>query len=91
MDLFGPPSFDSLGGRKYCLMIVDSYSRYTWVYFFKRKSETQHTVIDFANKAQCQHEAKILMIRSDNGTEFKNTSLDTYLDTIGATWEFSAP
>ena len=40
MDLFGPPSFDSLGGRKYCLVIVDDYSRYTWVYFFKRKSET---------------------------------------------------
>ena len=38
MDLFGPPSFDSLGGRKYCLVIVDDYSRYTWVYFFKRKS-----------------------------------------------------
>ena len=29
MDLFGPPTFDSLGGRKYCLVIVDDYSRYT--------------------------------------------------------------
>ena len=45
LDLFGPPSFDSLGGRKYCLVIVDDYSRYTWVYFFKRKSETQQTII----------------------------------------------
>ena len=25
LDLFGPPSFDSLGGRKYCLVIVDDY------------------------------------------------------------------
>ena len=33
MDLFGPPCFDSLGGRKYCLVIVDDYSRYTWAYF----------------------------------------------------------
>ena len=65
MDLFGPPSFDSLGGRKYCLVIVDDYSRYTWVYFFKRKSETQQTVIDFANEAQRQHNAKVLTIRSD--------------------------
>ena len=34
---------------------------------------------------------KIKHIRSDNGTEFKNTGLDTYLDTLGITHEFSAP
>ena len=91
MDLFGPPSFDSLGGRKYCLVIVDDYSRYTWVYFFKRKSETQQTVINFANEAQRQHEAKILMIRSDNGTEFKNYTLDEFLGDEGIKHQYSAP
>src|SRR5215216_6855275 len=40
VDLFGPPSHASLSGKKYCLVIVDDYSRYTWVYFFKLKSET---------------------------------------------------
>ena len=49
LDLFGPPTYDSLGGKKYCLVIVDDYSRYTWVYLFKYKSETQKTFIDFAN------------------------------------------
>ena len=91
MDLFGPPSFDSLGGRKYCLVIVDDYSRYTWVYFFKRKSETQQTVIDFANEAQRQHNAKILTIRSDNGTEFKNYTLDEFLSDEGIKHQYSAP
>src|SRR4051812_48687136 len=79
LDLFGPPSFDSVGGRKYCLVIVDDYPRYTWVYFFKRKSETQQTFIDFANEAQRQHNAKILKIRRDNDTEFKNYTLDEFL------------
>ena len=91
LDLFGPPSFDSLGGRKYCLVIVDDYSRYTWVYFFKRKSETQQTVIDFANEAQRQHNAKILTIRSDNGTEFKNYTLDEFLSDEGIKHQYSAP
>ena len=91
MDLFGPPSFDSLGGRKYCLVIVDDYSRYTWVYFFKRKSETQQTIIDFANEAQRQHDAKILTIRSDNGTEFKNYTLDEFLSDDGIKHQYSAP
>jgi hypothetical protein len=32
-DLFGPTSFVSIGGSSYCLVIVDDYSRFTWVYF----------------------------------------------------------
>jgi hypothetical protein len=43
VDLFSTPSHASLGGKKYCLVIVDGYSRYTWVYFFEYKSETQKT------------------------------------------------
>jgi hypothetical protein len=31
MDRFGPPTYTSLGGKKYYLVIVDDYSRYTWV------------------------------------------------------------
>jgi transposase InsO family protein len=34
---------------------------------------------------------KIKHIRSDNGTEFKNTGLDDYLDELGFTYELSAP
>lgn len=37
MDLFGPPSSDSLGGIKYCLVIVDDYSRYTWGIFLQEE------------------------------------------------------
>ena len=83
MDLFGPPTYDSLGGKKYCLVIVDDYSRFTWVYFFKKKSETQQTIIEFANEAQRQHNTKILAIRSDNGTGFKNYTLDEFLGDEG--------
>ena len=71
-------------------MIVDDYSRYTWVYFFKRKSETQQTVIDFANEAQRQYNAKILTIRSDNGTEFKNYTLNGFLSEEGIRHQYSA-
>jgi hypothetical protein len=50
VDLFGPLSHASLGGKKYCLVIVDDYSRYTWVYFFEYKSETQQTIIYLPKK-----------------------------------------
>ena len=52
LDLFGPPSYDGLGERRYCLVIVDEYTRYTWVFFLKTKDETQETFISFAKEAQ---------------------------------------
>jgi hypothetical protein len=62
MDLFGPPTHASLGGKKYCLVIVDDYSKYTSVYFLNYKHETQQTVKDFTNEVQRQYGRDILMI-----------------------------
>jgi hypothetical protein len=39
MDLFGPTSYASAGGNLYCLVIIDDFSRYTWVFFLHDKSE----------------------------------------------------
>ena len=39
MDLFGPMSISSLGGKKYTLVIMDEFTRYTWVIFLKAKSD----------------------------------------------------
>ena len=55
------------------------------------KTEVQDVFRRFANRAMNNYGAKIKHIRSDNGTEFKNTGLDTYLDTLSITHEFSAP
>jgi transposase InsO family protein len=91
MDLFGPLSHASLGGKKYCLVIVDDYSRYTWVYFFKHKYETQQTVKDFTKEVERQYGQDILMIRSDNGTEFKNYTLNEFLSDEGIHHQYSTP
>jgi hypothetical protein len=40
MDLFGPVAYLSIGGSKYGLVIVDVFSRFTWVFFLQDKSET---------------------------------------------------
>jgi hypothetical protein len=40
-DLFGPIAYISIDGSKYCLVIVDNYSRFTWVFFLQEKSQTQ--------------------------------------------------
>ncbi|GJY11528.1 integrase, catalytic region, zinc finger, CCHC-type containing protein [Tanacetum coccineum] len=40
MDLCGPMRVASINGKKYILVIVDDYSRFTWVYFLRIKDET---------------------------------------------------
>jgi hypothetical protein len=41
MDLFGPITYISIGGNKYALVIVDDFSRFTWVLFLQDKSEAK--------------------------------------------------
>ncbi|KAK1618092.1 hypothetical protein QYE76_023609 [Lolium multiflorum] len=90
VDLFGPVTHASLGAKKHCLVIVDDYSRYTWVYFLKTKDETQQIFIDFATEVQCQHNLLIMAIRSDNGSEFKNYTLNDFLSDEGIRHQYSA-
>jgi hypothetical protein len=47
MDLFGLIACISISGSKYCLVIVDDYSRFTWVFFLQDKSQTQETLKGF--------------------------------------------
>jgi len=52
MDLFGPTTYASLGGNKYCLVIVDDYSRYTWTFFLQDKTKVASIFKKFAKNAQ---------------------------------------
>jgi hypothetical protein len=91
LDLFGPPHYDTLGGIKYGMVIVDDYSRYSWVFPLKSKDETYREFIIFAKKAQRMYEYEIKVIRTDNGTEFKNYTMQEFVDDEGIKHEFSAP
>jgi transposase InsO family protein len=91
MNLFGPITYISIGDNKYALVIVDDYSRSTWVFFLQDKSETQEVLKKFVRRAQNEFDAKVKKIRSDNGTEFNNTQVEDFLDEKGINHEFLAP
>ncbi|GJS96046.1 retrovirus-related pol polyprotein from transposon TNT 1-94 [Tanacetum coccineum] len=78
MDLCGPMRVASINGKKYILMIVDDYSRFTRVYFLRTKDEAPDMIIDFVNQVQRNLKAFILTIRTDNGIEFKNEKLRSF-------------
>jgi transposase InsO family protein len=91
MDLFGPIAYISIDGNKYGLVIIDDYSCFTSVFFLCDKSETQEVLKKFLKRAQNEFDAKVKKIRSDNGSEFKNTQVEDYLNQGGIEHEFSAP
>jgi hypothetical protein len=91
MDLFSPVAYLSIGGIKYGLVIVDDFSRFTWVFFLQDKSETQGTLKRFLRRAQNEFELNVKKIRSDNGSEFKNLQVEEFLEEEGIKHEFSAP
>nr|GEZ62401.1 uncharacterized mitochondrial protein AtMg00810-like [Tanacetum cinerariifolium] len=52
MDLCGPMRVESVNGKKYILIIVDDYSRFTWVKFWRSKDETPMFIIKFLKMIQ---------------------------------------
>jgi transposase InsO family protein len=91
MGLFGPIAYISIVRSKYCLVIVDDYSRFTWVFFLQEKSQTQETQKRFLRQAQNEFGLRIKKIRSDNETEFKNSQIEGFLEEEGIKHEFSSP
>ncbi|GJS54133.1 retrovirus-related pol polyprotein from transposon TNT 1-94 [Tanacetum coccineum] len=91
MDLFGHVSPISINHEKYTLVIVDEYSRYTWVYFLKNKSQTAKMIMSFVRLVENQNDVKVKQIRTDNGTEFRNSELESFCDEKGISQKFSFP
>ncbi|KAI3745001.1 hypothetical protein L1987_58101 [Smallanthus sonchifolius] len=91
MDLFGPISIRSIGGKLYCLVITDDYSRFSWVKFLSSKAETTELVQYLILGLENLFNLKVRRIRSDNGSEFKNSKMGLFCLQKGIHHEFSAP
>ncbi|GKD52933.1 retrovirus-related pol polyprotein from transposon TNT 1-94, partial [Tanacetum coccineum] len=89
IDLCGPMRVASINGKKYILVIVDDYSRYTWVYFLNLKDETPKIIKKFIAQAQLNYKAKVCKIHTDNGIEFKNETLKAHYEKLGIMQQFS--
>ena len=70
MDLFGPVNVMSMSRKRFVLVMVDDYSKYTWVLFLHSKNETPQLIIDHVKKIELEANLLAQMIRYDDGTEF---------------------
>ncbi|GJX29809.1 retrovirus-related pol polyprotein from transposon TNT 1-94, partial [Tanacetum coccineum] len=87
MDLCGLMRVQSVNGKKYILVIVDDYSRFTWVKFLASKDEAPDFIIKFLKMIQVRLNATVRNIHTDNRTEFVNQTLRDYYESIGISQE----
>nr|GEV97946.1 hypothetical protein [Tanacetum cinerariifolium] len=91
IDLCGPMRVQTIDGKKYILVIVDDYSRLTWVKFLRSKDETPEVVIKFLQQIQVGLNKTVRYICTDNGIEFVNKTLTEYYERIGIFHQKTVP
>nr|GEX06989.1 hypothetical protein [Tanacetum cinerariifolium] len=91
MDLCGLMRMQTINGKRYILVIVDDYSRFTWVKFLRSKDKTPEVVIKFIQQIQVGLNKTARYVRTDNGTEFVNHNLTEYYEHIGIFHQKTVP
>ncbi|KAH9779609.1 hypothetical protein KPL71_007757 [Citrus sinensis] len=91
IDLFGPSRYASLSGKYYAFVIVDDYSRYTWVLFLANKDDAIDAFRIFYKKVQNEKGYSITCIRNDHGGEFENHAFENFCNDFSIEHQFSSP
>jgi transposase InsO family protein len=78
MDTVGPSRFHFMGGKLYVLVIIDDYSRYSWVFFLESKDDVFEHFQSLALRLNNEHPNCLKVIHNDNGTEFKNAAFNQF-------------
>ncbi|KAJ4718340.1 Retrovirus-related Pol polyprotein from transposon TNT 1-94 [Melia azedarach] len=82
-DCWGPSRVESLGGHRYFVSIIDDFSRMTWVFIMKHKSEAFKNFRQWKALLENQTGKKIKRLRTDNGLEFCWSEFDEFCKNEG--------
>ncbi|GKF65657.1 putative ribonuclease H-like domain-containing protein, partial [Tanacetum coccineum] len=75
--------------KKYCLVVTNDYSKFTWVFFLASKDETSGILKNFITEIENLVDKKVKIIRCNNGTEFKNRVMSEFCEQKGINREVS--
>ncbi|GJW50363.1 retrovirus-related pol polyprotein from transposon TNT 1-94 [Tanacetum coccineum] len=89
MDLCGSMRVESINGKKYILVIVDDYSRFTWVKFLRSKDEAPDAIIICIKNIQVRLNVTVCNVRTDNETKFVNQTLRDFYENVGISHQTS--
>ena len=90
-DLWGPTPFVSLNGFHFYLVLVDEFTKFTWVYLLKHKLDTFAIFKQFTTLIQTQFKHSIQTFRTDCGGEFTSIEFNTFCANKGIIHQLSCP
>ena len=90
MDLMGPITPESIAGKRYIFVLVDDFSRYTWVDFLRNKSDALQSFRILALQLK-QEKGGIIQNNSDHGGESQNEQFDRFCQRQGIRHQYAAP
>ena len=90
-DVWGPAPFTTEGGSRYFVIFVDDYSRFTWIYLLKHRSDLVSIFQTFHKMIQTQFSRTIKVFRSNNAQEYHDKSFLSILDSNGTLPHYSCP
>jgi hypothetical protein len=90
-DVFGPVSVPSLGKSMYYVSFIDDFSRKTWIYFLRKKSEVFDRFKEFKALVENQTEKRIKVLRTDNGGEFCGNEFEEFCKKCGIARQKTTP
>ncbi|WVZ88708.1 hypothetical protein U9M48_035195 [Paspalum notatum var. saurae] len=91
MDTVGPAQVASVSGKWYVLVVVDDFSRFSWVFFMEFKDEAFGFVRDLVLRLRNESHKAMRAIRSDNGGEFRNSRFENFCRGLDLEHQFSSP
>ena len=91
LNLMGPTRIESLGRKRYIMVVVDDFTRYNWVILLRSKSNAPEHIEVLCTGLQNEKNMKIDRIHSDHGKEFENSYMESFCSRSSISHEFSAP
>ena len=90
-DISGPMPIKSMNGSRHIFTFIDDFSRYTWVFFIKKKSEVCEKFTELKALIKNASSQKIKILRSDNGGDYFNNELLHICSQTGIQFQHSIP
>ena len=91
IDLLWPSRYASLSDKYYAFVIIDDYSKYTWVLFLANRDDVFNAFKIFCSKVQNKKRLYYFMFRSDHGGDFENHAFERFCNDFGIEHQFSSP
>jgi hypothetical protein len=90
-DLMGPFPHPSIRKAMYVLIFFDDISRFTWIYFLRKKTEVFQHLKDFKSLVETQSKKKIKILQNDNRGEYVNHEIQNIFHEVGIQLEHTVP